>query len=79
MYKKFLLAFEAIESWIAEKWVNSLLHVKEQLDNEALEDERFANKKIWERVTGKSIFKDLDILMENYEQKTMCEIYFKGE
>ena len=81
---------ECSESLICQKWVNSIKHVQENYDeyeqdtedkynNQKGNNTRYANLKVFEKITGKSCFKDYEVLIEAYEQKIMLDIYIKSQ
>ena len=55
----------------AQKWVNSLKAIKEGgfslLAEEHLDSNRYEKLKVYSRVTGKSMYKEYDSLLETYE------------
>lgn len=57
----------------AQKWVNSLKAVREggfgAMGNEHLDENRYEKLKVYSRVTGKSMYKELDQLLETYEEQ----------
>jgi len=54
----------------AQKWVNSLKAVRDGvLTNDPLDSARYEKQKIYSRVTGKSMYKEYDTLLESYEEK----------
>lgn len=55
------------------KWVNSLKMVQSS-DAEHLDLNRYEKQKIFSRVTGKSMYKDYELLLETYESKVHIEI-----
>jgi hypothetical protein len=55
----------------AQKWVNSLKAVREGgfgLGQEHLDQNRYEKLKVYSRVTGKSMYKEYDVLLEGYEE-----------
>jgi hypothetical protein len=55
----------------ALKWVNSLKAVRqgESLGNEHLDENRYEKLKVYNRITGKSLYKEYDSLLEFYEDQ----------
>jgi hypothetical protein len=73
---------ECSDKWQAQKWINSIKFVKdhpedytpaEQLPQNANnnKDEKYVNLQVYNKITGKSCFKDYDVLCEEFEQKIM--------
>lgn len=62
-YKSKCYRFESEYEYEAQKWVNSLKLVKES-DFDYLDENRYEKQKIYSKITGKSIFKDYEILLE---------------
>lgn len=62
----------------ALKWVNSLKAVKEggfgAMGEEHLDENRYEKLKVYNRVTGKSMYREYDTLLETYEDKVHEEI-----
>ena len=89
IYENQYFIMECPESLICLKWVNSIKHVQENYDeyeqdnddkylNKKANATRYENLKVFEKITGKSCFKDYEVLIEAYEQKTMLDIYIKS-
>lgn len=55
------------------KWVNSLKMVFAN-DSDQLDVNRYEKQKIFSRITGKSMYKDYELLLEEYENKVHIEI-----
>ena len=91
MYKKFFITMECQDKWEVEKWINSLKLVKENPEeyqddtqkdlfaDDQAKQEKYVGMNVYQKVTGKSCFKDYDLLCEEYEQKTMLVIYLKSK
>jgi hypothetical protein len=58
---------------MALKWVNSLRMVK-QNDEDYLDENRYEKQKIFNKITGKSMYKDYEVLLEQYEDKVHATI-----
>ena len=73
IYKKFYVILTLDSMVIAEKWLNSLKYVKENFEqyqySMAVNLNRYRKLKVFERITGKSVFLDYDVLLERYEIK----------
>jgi hypothetical protein len=65
-YKSKCYRFESQHEYEAQKWVNSLKLVKES-GFEYLDENRYEKQKIYSKITGKTIFKDYELLLEQYE------------
>ena len=89
LYHKFYLLFVADTAWECQKWINSLKVVAESEEYNKNEDDlalitddraihRYSKLDIYHKVTGKSVFKNYDVLMESYEQKVMLNVYIKS-
>lgn len=82
IYKKFyvILTFDDLNE--AQKWLLSLQYVRDNYEqyvyNQAVNKSRYRKLKVFERVTGKSIFVDYDVLLERYEIKEMQIIWIKS-
>jgi hypothetical protein len=68
VYKKKCYRLQCAHEGEALKWVNSLKMVK-NVDNNFLDLNRYEKLKIYSKVTGKSMYKDYDYLLEIYENK----------
>ena len=53
----------------ATKWLNSLKSVREGLSSDFLNVNRYEKLKIYSKITGKSMYKDYDLLLEIYESQ----------
>ena len=82
IYKKFYVILTAENQVSAQKWYNSLQYVKENSDQYVYNPGKIVNRyeklKVYERITGKSVFKDYDVLLERYEIEKMQEIWMKS-
>lgn len=67
---------EAPSEHEALKWVNSLKMVKD-MDSDFLNENRYENQKIYTKITGKTVFKDYEVLLEQYESKVHESIQTK--
>lgn len=95
IYQKFYCIFTVNDTETAEKWVNSIKMVQEELKMEGTEynssDEeksgnpqqaqsaRYEKMQIYQKVTGKSAFKDYEVLMEAFEKKEMLLLFIRGQ
>ena len=82
---------ECQDKWEVEKWINSLKLVKENPEeyqddtqkdlfaDDQSKQEKYVGSNVYTKITGKSCFKDYDLLCEEYEQKTMLSIYLKSK
>lgn len=65
----------------AQKWVNSLKAVREggfgAMGSEHLDENRYEKLKVYSRVTGKSMYKEFDTLLEAYEDQVHDTIEVK--
>lgn len=66
LYKKKCYRLICDEEHEAQKWVNSLKAVKD-MDSEHLDINRYEKQKIYSKITGRSMYKDYDNLLEQYE------------
>jgi hypothetical protein len=66
VYGKKCYRLECAHEKEAEKWVNSIKMVKD-VDAAHLDINRYEKLKIYSKVTGKSMYKEYDILLELYE------------
>ena len=68
IYKKFYVIFTIESEELSEKWLKSLQFVKDKSDeyvyNQQMNINRYAKiEKAYSRITGKSVFKDYDVLL----------------
>lgn len=99
IYKDFYCVFTVESQDLAEKWVNSIKLVQDEikaegaLDTAVDEDNdtsllrkskstvlaaRYAKLAVYQKVTGKSTFKDYVVLMEAFEKKEMLKLFIRG-
>lgn len=89
MYRKFYITMNCHDKWQVEKWINSLKLVKDNPEEYCDEDkdlfaddnskqDKYVNLNVYCKITGKSCFKDYDVLCEEFEQKVMLQIYLKS-
>ena len=82
IYKKYYVILTFDDLGDAQKWLASLQYVRENYEqyvyNQAVNKSRYRKLKVFERVTGKSIFVDYDVLLEQYEIKEMQTIWIKS-
>ena len=76
IYKKFYVIFTIESEVLADKWLKSLRQVKDKSDdyvyNPQTNLKRYAQmEKAFNRITGKSVFKDYAVLLERFEIRTM--------
>lgn len=79
LYQDSLYTFESVESqYNAEKWCNSLKMVKEMGDLNNLDPNRYSKLNVFTKQNGKIVFKDFEIILDQYETK-VCDkiIYYK--
>ena len=75
--KKYELTFTADEKWQSEKWVNSIQFVYENIGeyighenvgpHAPAREERYLMSQVYEKKTGKTCYKDYEVLCEQYE------------
>ncbi len=83
LFKKKIIQFTCADEGLCEKWVNSIKHVQENINDfigpqtkaKGQKDEQYANLQVYCKVTGKCCFKDYDVLCEKYEQRTMMLVW----
>ncbi|CDW71658.1 ph domain containing protein [Stylonychia lemnae] len=68
LFKKKCYRMQCDHEQEALKWVNSLKQVRDQ-DNDYLNINRYEKLKIYQKITGKSLYKDYDQLLEIYENQ----------
>lgn len=83
IYKKFYVIFTIESEVLADKWLKSLRQVKDKSDdyvyNPLTNLKRYAQmEKAFNRITGKSVFKDYAVLLERFEIRTMQQIWMKS-
>ena len=83
IYKKFYVIFRIESEQLADKWLKSLQQVKDRSDeyvyNAQTNLKRYAQmEKAFNRITGKSVFKDYTVLLERFEIRTMQQIWMKS-
>jgi len=82
IYKKFYVLLTVENPVLCQKWFNSLQYVKENNEkyvyNRQRNLSRYRKLKVFELITGKSVFKSYDVLLQNYEMKQMQLIWIKG-
>ena len=62
----------------AQKWVNSLKAVREGTGSqEHLDENRYEKLKVYQRITGKGMYKDYEMLLEVFEDKVLDAIEAK--
>lgn len=66
IYKQKFYRLGCISEDLCLKWVNSLKKVQSS-GEEHLDLNRYEKQKIFSRITGKSMYKDYEVLLENYE------------
>lgn len=75
--KKNCLTFTCEDKWICEKWVNSIKYVFDNLGeyighenigvNAMEKEERYRQLGVYQKVTGKTCYKDYEVICEQYE------------
>ena len=82
IYKKYYVILTPENDTLAQKWFNSLQYVKDNSDQYVYNAAQIANRyqklKVYERITGKSVFTDYDVLLERYEIDKMQEIWVRS-
>ena len=74
LYQNRLFNFEGETTWLVDKWLNSIKLVKEMGDLHNLDKGRYRKLTVFTKSSGKIVFKDLDILIDEYENKLCARI-----
>lgn len=79
IYKKYYVILTIPNEHLAAKWLNSLIYVRDNVEKYLFSRERnlcrYQKLKVFERITGKSVFLAYDVLLERYEVAEMQKIW----